>query len=247
MTMLEHFTTEHWVGGSDVWGLQMGRDRRDGSRVLIARTAPHVESIETIAARFAPNADGPVLAIGREQRADQSIDVLIEQLPVGRPSTEMSIAEAAQRRLLAAAAESLAPLHARGLIVGSLRPELIYVDETGTLTGVAPYSELFYRDLAPTSTAKRYPFDELYMAPELIRVEPVGPAADVFCLAGCLARWHFGRYPFAGETFLERVVSLASGALANDLDASTLPPIVQQSLASSPADRPTLADLIAKL
>lgn len=247
MIVLEHFALDHWVGGSDDWGLQAGRDRRDRSRVLIATTAPHIDSIDTLVARFGPNSAGPVLAVGREQRAYHPVDVLVERLPAGHASTATSMDSAAQRRLFAAAAEWLAPLHARGLVVGSLRPELVFVDDAGALTGIAPYSELFYRGLASTSTGKRYPFAELYMAPELIRVESVGPAADVFCLAGCFARWHFGRYPFAGESFLERVVGLASGVLASELDASTLPRIVQRSLASDPAERPSLRDLIAEL
>ncbi len=80
------------------------------------------------------------------------------------------------------------------------------------------------------------------MAPELIRVEPAGPAADVFCLAACFARWHFGRYPFAGDTFLERLVSVSLGRLHPELAIDVLPEWVQRGLSPDPASRPALTD-----
>lgn len=247
---LQRFEAGAWLGGSRDWGLLEARER-DGQRrdVLIATTAPHVAPSDVLRARFQPADDGPVIALGVDESEGTPIDFLVELRPAGRPAACRGSARIHQTRaleLLTAAARSIAKVHQAGLVVGSLRPELVFVDDDDRLTGVAPYSEIFFRDVAPQSRGIRYPFEELYMAPELVQVAPFGEAADVFCLAACYVRWVSGRYPFAGATFLERVMALAEAKLAPDIAPEALPAMIRAGLRAAPEQRPTLRELMAQ-
>jgi serine/threonine protein kinase len=234
------FSVDESLAGSWEWGLHAGT-AADGRRVLIATTAPHGEPTEAIAARLGEGR-GALLAVEREQMGERPVDVLVEVRPEGEPIAGM-LDEADATRLVGEAVGSIEALHATGLVVGSLRPELIFVDGGGRLSGLAPFSELFFRGIAPLSTGLRYPFDDLYMAPELVRGAAPEPASDVFCLAASFLRWRLGRYPFPGDSFLERIRALASGRLRAEVGALTLPPAIRQALAPHPRQRPPLAAL----
>lgn len=242
-TYFDRYVGDEWLGGSESWGLRAGHDASDPTRrMLIATTAPHVEPIDRVKQRFAAAA-GRVVLIDRQVHDGRDVDVLIEARPTGTPSTARAQDAAQSRTLLTAAAREIERLHREGFVIGSLRPELVFVDHESRLTGIAPFSEIFFRGIAPESTPNRYPFEDLYMAPELVRVEEAGPAADVFCVAACFVRWQTGRYPFAGETFIERMMSLATSRLHPSIDATTLPASIVSGLSSNPADRPRLDEL----
>lgn len=55
-----------------------------------------------------------------------------------------------------------------------------------------------------------------------------------------------GRYPFAGGTFLDRVIALAEARLAHEIDGEGLPGPVRRALCSDPMARPPLSAFVSE-
>jgi hypothetical protein len=212
--------------------LHEGHDAEDPARrALVASTPAHVEPLAVIEARLRALSPAGVIAVAREGERD----VLVEARPPGQPSTAIPLDENNAWALIEAVGRALEALHARGLALGALRPELVFVDDAGRWTGWSPLSELFFRSVAPSERA-RYPHDHVYIAPEVLDGSAFDARADWFCLAACAARWLTGRYPFPGASYVLRSVAILRGALAPAV-AAALPPSLRAALSADPADR----------
>lgn len=233
------FRLDETLAGDLGWGLHRGVELEGGAPVYLSTTTMHEEPLEQLARRFA----GRALCVGREVVDGLDVDVLVERQPAGRVSTLRSYTPVESARLLSLAARAVHGAAVDDEVFGSLRPELFFVDDGASLTGVAPWSELFWRGRAAQSQGRVYPFAEPYLAPELVRVEPFDRAADVFCLAACYLRWRLGRYPIAGSTWLERVMALAEGRFVDEVQSLELPVLVRAALSSDPRARPSLVEL----
>ncbi|WP_338930759.1 serine/threonine-protein kinase [Streptomyces netropsis] len=148
-------------------------------------------------------------------------------------------------RLGAGLAEGLAAIHRCGLIHRDLKPGNVIVADDGPRIidfGVAhaPGTETMTHTGMVIGTYA-------YMSPEQIRTDPVSPAGDVFALGSVLAFAATGHSPFDATTvpaIIHRVTS--EPPRLDGLDGS-LYALVTACLAKDPADRPSTADVLARL
>jgi predicted Ser/Thr protein kinase len=158
--------------------------------------------------------------------------------------------EARLRRSLTQLAEALAALHGAGRIHRDIKPSNVLVTREGRVVvldfGVAlDESALISRaDDGLTGTA-------LYMAPEQVVGERVGPAADWYAVGAMLYRALTGRLPFEGPS--DEVMEAKLARLPTDprriqpeLPAD-LVALCQQLLEPFPELRPRDADVLSRL
>ncbi|TVL91456.1 PQQ-binding-like beta-propeller repeat protein [Streptomyces sp. SAJ15] len=168
----------------------------------------------------------------------------------------LSLAEAVARHgplparsvwaLGAGLAEALQAIHAAGLIHRDLKPSNVLLAADGPRVidfGIAVASEA-----AGTLTRSGLVVGTPgFMAPEQLRGEPVGTAADVFCLGAVLVFAACGRGPFGqGAT-----PALGYRAVHEPPDLTDVPeevrPVVDRCLAKAPHARPTVPELLREL
>jgi hypothetical protein len=149
-------------------------------------------------------------------------------------------------RLGAELAAALAHAHAHGVVHRDVKPGNVWLTEDGRAAlgdfGVASEGPLAAG--RPVGTA-------LYVAPEVIRGDEAGPAADLYSLGATLYELLCGRPPFAGTD--------AAGVFAQHLDAAPVAPsatvpgvppaldaLVLALLAKEPEDRPPSAAAVGE-
>ncbi|MBV2153363.1 serine/threonine-protein kinase [Kitasatospora sp. SUK 42] len=166
------------------------------------------------------------------------------------PSLEAAVAthgplpEPVLRVLGAGLAEALEAIHAVGLVHRDLKPSNVLLSDDGPRVidfGIA--RALDGASITRTQTVIGTPG---YMAPEQIAGEPVGPACDLFSLGRVLCHAS-GSDPYGGgnpQVLLYRIMHTEP-----DLTGvpEALRPIVADCLARRPEDRPTPAQLLARL
>ncbi len=175
--------------------------------------------------------------------------VLVEDAPAGEPLTlrrlPLALRDAAQLGL--EIAQILAGARARGEILWGLRPELIYVDAGGRLTGLAPWCERFWA-LAPTPGTGVLPcFDDLYLAPEILAGGIASPASDMFSLCVTLATAASNAHPFAARSYMAQITAIATGARGPWTGPPELAALLERGLAVDGTRRPTPTELVAIL
>jgi serine/threonine-protein kinase len=148
-------------------------------------------------------------------------------------------------RTISEVATALDTLHREGLVHRDVKPANIMIDASGisylTDFGLA-------RGLAATVLTKpgRVVGTVDYLAPEVIRGEQAGPAADIYALGSVTYECIAGRPPFGGMSIAEAALASIQEKPADPcLDRDDLPKAlsfaVLQALAKSPADRPPTA------
>ncbi|MFE6056605.1 protein kinase [Kitasatospora sp. NPDC056446] len=167
------------------------------------------------------------------------------------PSLEAAVAthgplpEAVLRVLGAGLAEALEAIHAAGLVHRDLKPSNVLLSDDGPRVidfGIA--RALDGVSITRTQTVLGTPG---YMAPEQIAGRPVGPACDLFSLGRVLCH-AAGSSPYGSggnpQVLLYRIMHAVP-----DLTGvpEGLRPVVAACLALRPEDRPTPAELLARL
>jgi len=178
---------------------------------------------------------------------------LAEVLDRGRVPLERALDLAGQL------AQALAAAHAKGIIHRDIKPANLMITPDGRLKvldfGIAHLAasrEAAPPD-APTSTGAVSPAGGQetvgaamgtpgYMAPELVRGEPVGPSADVFAAGVVLYELATGQRLFAGGEADERVRQVLAGdpPVAFNLDRRVFPAlgaVIARCLHKTPAER----------
>ncbi|MEU5416533.1 serine/threonine-protein kinase [Streptomyces clavifer] len=147
-------------------------------------------------------------------------------------------------RLFAALAEGLAAVHVHGVTHRDLKPQNVILSPQGPQLidfGIARGLDQTFitRDGMATGTPG-------FAAPEVIRRNAAGPAADVFALGATLAYTVTGRAPFGSGD--PSVVSYR--AVYEDIDLAGVRPalaaLIRDCVAKDPADRPDPATVIAR-
>jgi serine/threonine protein kinase len=151
------------------------------------------------------------------------------------------------RALGAGLAEGLAAIHACGLVHRDVKPSNVILADDGPRIidfGIARVVG------ASTMTASGAVLGTIaYMSPEQVNGESAGPASDVFSLASTLVFAATGHSPFSGDTIAAVVHRIAY----EPPDLTGLPgeagfrELVAECLAKNPADRPSLARILAGL
>jgi serine/threonine-protein kinase len=148
-------------------------------------------------------------------------------------------------RTISEVATALDTLHREGLVHRDVKPANIMIDGSGisylTDFGLA-------RGLAATVLTKpgRVVGTVDYLAPEVIRGEQAGPAADIYALGCVTYECIAGRPPFGGTSIGEAALAAIQQEPADPCrDRDDLPGAlsfaVLQALAKAPADRPPTA------
>ncbi len=199
------FEIEDELFGSPDRGLYRGRDVKRNVPVLITLGTPQREPVAKLEQRLAYEVPGvaALLHIGPLASAGEArYDGLVEEEPppgvraTGWPN--LGATEAAQRGL--AVGKTIAAAHARGLVLGGLRPELVFLDGD-RVVGITPRCDLFHASMTKPDHGVALCFPHIYFAPEVLArpQDPATAAADVFALAAMIAFWHTGNHPFTGE------------------------------------------------
>jgi serine/threonine protein kinase len=146
--------------------------------------------------------------------------------------------------LMAGVAEALQAIHGAGVVHRDLKPSNVLLAPDGPRVidfGIAWAAEA----TSVTRTGIRVGSPQ-YMAPEQVAGMAVSPAIDVFALGSLAAYAATGLAPF-GEGAMEAVMYRV---MHEQADLSRCPPplrdLVQRCLAKEPADRPSLAAIVAE-
>jgi serine/threonine protein kinase len=148
-------------------------------------------------------------------------------------------------KLAAEIATALDTLHNEGLVHRDVKPANIMLDKSGTsfLTDFG----LARGAAATVLTKPGHVVGTLdYLAPEVIKGQPAGSAADIYALGCVTYECMAGRPPFGGGSFVEATLaSLQDEPTDPCAGRDDLPPAlsfaVLQALAKSPGDRPPTA------
>lgn len=192
----------------------------------------------------------PLVWSGRVERDAGLANVVVEALPrLARSDRLGPLAPTELARLADATACVLARVHAGGECLVGLRPELTLVDALGRVT-VAPRGDLLRLltwPLGPRVEGQETPFDDLYVAPELLMGSEPPPASDVFSLCAAIVRWSTGEHPFVRPTPAAQVQAMLSATPDCEGVPGPLRSLVVAGLRPGPGSRPSLADLRAAL
>ena len=215
--------------------------RRDA--VSVARFAAEARALAAIGAPAVPRLHGarvtvdgrPALVIERLRGVELSTWIERWETP---PPIEAWLA------LAESLGAAIAAVHRAGLVHRDLKPENVFVRDDGTVALLdlglvaGAGADAVTRTGAAVGTAS-------YAAPEQLRGDPVGPAADVYALGVILYELCTLEVPFVGE-----VAEIEHGHLlrrptppsARHVAAAALDDVVLACLAKSPAERPASVD-----
>lgn len=149
--------------------------------------------------------------------------------------------------LLTPCAEALARAHEQGIVHGDIKPANILTD--GTAGKLCDFGlARFYRQT--TLTGGMTIGSPAFMAPEQLRGEIAGPAADIFAMGVTLYQLLSGKMPFEGETPEQCTAAILENRWRPLRDVlPTIDPrlerVVEQCLASAPASRYPSANALA--
>jgi serine/threonine protein kinase len=142
-------------------------------------------------------------------------------------------------------ADALVAIHAAGVVHRDLKPSNILLSWDGPKVidfGVARATDASSHTRTGTLIGTL-----VWMAPEQLRGERAGTAADIFAWGACVAFAATGRPPFRGER--PEAAALQIMTIEPDLDGAPddLVPILRHAMEKEPSRRPSAADLVERL
>jgi serine/threonine protein kinase len=155
--------------------------------------------------------------------------------------------------IIADAAQGLEAAHELGMIHRDIKPGNILVSRNGrgklTDFGLVRIEDPSDPDDAFAQKSIGTP---LYMAPEMIRRQPITPAVDIYSLGATLYYTLTGRPPYTGEKIeeiLEQHLHNPPPRISESVEqcTPTLANLVERMMAKSPELRPSAADVAAIL
>jgi serine/threonine protein kinase len=221
------------------------------SHVIVTMTTRQGPSFQELEDRLAITADGVATLRGfheLEHPLGGIYTSMMEEEPPGRPISELRLplAVPAAARVARGICDALEDAHGYGWVLGTMRPELVYVEGDGgelLMTEVAPRCERFFATAIPTDAPTPPIFDRLYQAPELLAGREPTAATDVFSLTAMLAEWLTGRHPFEGDGAQSQLFAITAGRRRPWQGPPAQRDLVERGLAANPADRPSLHEL----
>lgn len=217
--------------------------------VLLTYTGSHPESYAQLRARIALDIEGiePLLFCGPSGSQEPYPDLLVERLPRGRPLLDVAPLDEPQLAGVGAHVASIAAAaHAAGARLGGIRPELVYVDDAGSLAGIVPRGPTFIM-AAPIARGLRS-YRTPYLSPEELLARTATITSDVYSL--CATLWYAATklHPCGDPQDVSGLVArMATGQLGDWPGSPALGEALKRGLALDPATRPTATQLAAQL
>ncbi|GAA4149752.1 serine/threonine-protein kinase [Actinomadura keratinilytica] len=168
------------------------------------------------------------------------------------PSLEHAVAERGPlpgsdlEGLAVGVATALAAIHGAGIVHRDLKPANVLLSATGPRVIDFGIARALDAADGPTRTGQ-FVGTPNYLAPELLRGEPVTAASDVFSWGCVVAFAGTGRAPFAGNTVPEIFYRVAHEEPRLDGLDPALRELVAAALDKDPAKRPSVGDLLGRL
>lgn len=231
------FILERTLGRGASSAVHAAVDELTGERVAVKRLFGHVD--HAILRRECANlraVEHPRVVRLRELgRTPKGESYLVMDLVEGRALTDAleGADEATVVRVFLSLLEALDAVHASGLVHGDLKPENVMV----VATAAGPAAYVLDLGLAATSGKSDLRGSPPYMAPEIIRRDPVEAAADLYSVGCMLYEVLTGVVPFTGET---------AHAIMSAHLSQPVPPLVPQRGAVHPLLVEVTRRLLAK-
>ena len=141
-------------------------------------------------------------------------------------------------------ATALGAIHGAGVVHRDLKPSNVLLSPLGPRVIDFGIAQLVDADSLASQVILGTP---AFMAPEQVRGEPLGPAADVYAWGGVIAFAGTGRLPFGGGAPAEVLYRIVNeGPRMDGLDGG-LRDVVERAMAKEPRLRPTAQQLLAAL
>ncbi|MEU7863160.1 serine/threonine-protein kinase [Nonomuraea sp. NPDC049141] len=141
-------------------------------------------------------------------------------------------------------ATALGAIHGAGVVHRDLKPSNVLLSPLGPRVIDFGIAQLVDADSLASQAILGTP---AFMAPEQVRGEPLGPAADVYAWGGVIAFAGTGRLPFGGGAPAEVLYRIVNeGPRLDGLDEG-LRDVVERAMAKEPRLRPTAQQLLASL
>ena len=171
-----------------------------------------------------------------ESKVEQRYDALVELEPEGMSLADDGVTAEQAVPTALAIARVVAGCHARGVVAGGLRPELIYLrPDRPTVGRLLPRCDRFLLTATTPSYGVTPCFTDWYTAPEVLARPELAPtpAADVFAVGVMLALWSRGEHPFEGQG-MRQMMSVTIGRRRPWTGSERLGMIVAAMVAPSP-------------
>jgi hypothetical protein len=148
------------------------------------------------------------------------------------------------QRMAIGTATALAAIHQAGVVHRDFKPANVMISPEGPRVIDFGIARDLSTDLTVTSRVVGTP---VYMSPEQLRADVVGPATDMFAWASVIVYAATGRAPFEAEHMVAVMYRITSG----EPDLSGVPDalvgVLRQCLEKDPARRPTAQQALARL
>ncbi len=252
---LGRYSIERELGRGAMGSVYLAQDPHI-ARQLAIKTLPygHLDAGErqTVKARFFREAEAAgrlrhpqivsVYDVGEESDLAYIVMDYIEGQPLNDLARKDRLLPAAKvYALIAQVAEALAYAHSQQVVHRDIKPgNILYRPETSRIT-VTDFGIARIAEGAHTQTGEIFG-SPLYMSPEQIRGQKVGPASDIFSLGVTFYQLLCGSLPFVGDNIAELSFQIVQGRQRNIRDLRPQLPasatrIINKALQKDPQKR----------
>ncbi|MBB3727326.1 serine/threonine-protein kinase [Nonomuraea dietziae] len=256
MNQIGRYRLLHVLGRGGMGTVHLAEDPA-GQRVAIKVINPELSQHEQFRARFRREADAALrvrrfctAAVLEAALDGDQLYVVTEYVP--GPNLEEAVRQSGPLRgssldaLAVSVATALTAIHGAGVVHRDLKPSNVLLSPVGPRVidfGIARALD----EIGGVTGTGELIGTPRYMAPEVLRGEPVSAACDVFSWGCLLAFAATGKAPFPGETLPSIIYQVLNTEPVLEGLEPALRELVVASLAKDPAWRPTAQQLLDQL